>query len=287
MTSSYDSMFKLGNDEVFQGRVRVCAYNECQTHLDDPNRADWSNLAYDTLRGADHVMDSFVRWTARTQEVADAAGDPPDQSLVTDEQILTAVDECYPLIASLFYNPDGTPWGGAMHPPVTPPAVTSCAPTSGPTGTVVTITGEGLSGATAVTIGTPCLFVTVVDDATVTAEIAETTEGSYDVVVTAADGLDYTCPDQFTVVAVPPPTAEITGFTPNHGGNGTVVTVTGSNLTATSAIVISQPVTGLTVVDDTQVRGTIVTGIAKGFYDVVVTVEGVDYVAPGGQFEKT
>jgi hypothetical protein len=210
---SYASMAQLAKDQDFQDRVKVCATIECQSRLDDPNRADWSNLAYDTLRGADHVMDSFIRFTAQTQAVADAAGDPPDQSQVTDEGISTAVDAAYPVISSLWYNPDGTPWGGALHPPVEeppdvppdgggeapPPAVTGFSPASGPKGSTVTITGVSLTGTTLVNIGMDCPSFEVVDDATVTASInTGVNKGHWDVLVTV--GADFlTAPGQFQV----------------------------------------------------------------------------------------
>jgi len=208
---SYADIAALAQDEAFQERVKVCATIECQTHLDDPNRADWSNLAYDTLRGADHVMDTFIRFVAQTTGIADGYLPTIDQTTITDEAILAAVDAAYPVISSLWYNPDGTPWGGAMHPPVEeippeppieeipPPSVTGFAPASGPKGSMVTITGVSLTGTTLVNIGVDCPTFEVVDDATVTASIDPgVNKGFWDVLVTVGADL-LTAPTQFQV----------------------------------------------------------------------------------------
>ena len=81
------------------------------------------------------------------------------------------------------------------------PTVTGMSPTSGPAagGTLVTITGTGFTGATAVDFGTtPATDVTVVNDTTVTADSPAGT-GTVDVTVTTPGGTSATSPaDQFT-----------------------------------------------------------------------------------------
>jgi hypothetical protein len=205
---SYQGMAGLAQDSDFQARVKAAATIECQSRLDDPNRADWSNLAYDTLRNADHTMDSFIRFVAQTPSIADTAGDPPDQSLISDGDLAAAVDNCYPVVSSLWYNPDGTPWSGAMHPPVEPeppeppvvePVVTSVDPTSGKAGNTVTITGTSLTGTSLVQIDMDCLDLVVVDDTQVTSTVASgVSKGSHPVLVTV-DGMVIEGP-QFQVI---------------------------------------------------------------------------------------
>jgi hypothetical protein len=206
---SYADIAALAKDEAFQERVKVSATIDCQTHLDDPNRADWSNLAYDTLRGADHVMDTFIRFVAQTTGIADGYLPTIDQTTITDEAISTAVDAAYPIIASLWYNPDGTPWGGAMHPPVgeevppieeVPPAITSFDPISGGADTLVTIIGVGLTNTARVNIGADCGNLTVVDDTQVTCTIANPrpSKGFYDVIV-EINAINYTAATQFQI----------------------------------------------------------------------------------------
>jgi len=117
---SYATIAELAQDATFQGRVKSCATIECQQNLGNPDHPDWSNLAYDTLRGADHVMDAFIRLVAQAPGLADNAGFPLDQTKITDAGITKAVNDNYPVVASLWYNPDGTPWNGAVNWPAPP-----------------------------------------------------------------------------------------------------------------------------------------------------------------------
>jgi hypothetical protein len=200
---SYASIARLAKDVSFQDRVKSCATIECQANLDNPDHPDWSNLAYDTLRGAPHVYDSFIRMTAQAPSVETAAGDPPDQSLLTDDLIQTVVTANYPIVASLWYNSDGTPWGGAyipapIEPEPTPPPVettiTEVSPTSSTTPANLSILGTGLTGTTAVTWSDVSLTnVTVVDDNTVTCVLPSTKKAT-DVLMVTVSGTVYTGP---------------------------------------------------------------------------------------------
>ena len=91
---------------------------------------------------------------------------------------------------------------------VTAPAVTGLSPTSGPAagGTLVTITGTGFTGATAVNFGTTAATnVTVVSDTSITADSPAGT-GIVDVTVVTPAGTSPTSPaDQFTFNAVAAP----------------------------------------------------------------------------------
>ncbi len=73
----------------------------------------------------------------------------------------------------------------------TVPAVTSVSPTYGPvsTGTTITITGTGFTGATAVTVGgTEATSFTVVSDTEITATTPAEAAGTVDVIVTTPSG---------------------------------------------------------------------------------------------------
>jgi len=205
---SYASIAQLAQDAAFQDRVRVCAYIECQEHLDDPDHLDWSNVAYDTLRGAENVMDAYIRIVARTPAIADAAGDPPDQSQISDEDIQVAVGENFPMVASMWYMPNGQGFTAAYDPDWEPPptsGVSGIDPTTGVynTATDVTISGFGLTGTTSVNIGADCQNLVVVDDATVTATVPYALDpGTYDVLVTVGD-VTLTSPVAFTVAVEP------------------------------------------------------------------------------------
>ena len=104
------------------------------------------------------------------------------------------------------------------------PAVTGVSPTSGPGagGTLVTITGSGLTGATVVDFGTTAATnVTVVSNTEITADSPAGT-GTVDVTVTTLGGTSATSPaDQFTYVAFQ--TGTLSGEVFNDlNGDGTI-----------------------------------------------------------------
>jgi alpha-tubulin suppressor-like RCC1 family protein len=123
---------------------------------------------------------------------------------------------------------------------VQPPAVSSVSPSEGPNtgGTSVTITGENLGGATAVKFGTvEASSFTVNSEGTVITAVAPAgSAGTVDVRVTTPEGTSAPNPpgDQFTYYAVP----TLTKIKPNTGpaGGGTVVTITGTNLSGATAV---------------------------------------------------
>ena len=99
---------------------------------------------------------------------------------------------------------------GRHRPPISSyvvaPTVTRLSPTVGPLagGTLVTITGTGFTGATAVDFGTtPATNLTVVSDTPITADSPAGT-GTVNVTVTTPGGTSATSSaDQFTYAAVP------------------------------------------------------------------------------------
>ena len=117
------------------------------------------------------------------------------------------------------------------------PVVTGVNPTAGPPagGTMVTITGTGLSGATVVDFGTVAATnVTVINGTTITADSPAGT-GVVDVTVTTPGGTSATsAADQFTYTLAP----VVTGVSPTAGppAGGTFVTITGSNLIRATAV---------------------------------------------------
>jgi hypothetical protein len=155
---------------------------------------------------------------------------------------------------------------------VAAPTVTALAPTTGPGagGTTVTITGTGLTGATAVDFGTtPATDVTVVSATSVTA-VSPAGTGTEDVTVTTPGGTSATSSaDQFTFVAAAP---AVTAISPTSGPNfgGTTVTITGSSFTGATAVDFgTTPATDVTVVNDTTV--TAVSPAGTGTENVTVT----------------
>jgi hypothetical protein len=168
---------------------------------------------------------------------------------------------------------------------VTVPVLTSIAPNSGVRGSTVavTLTGTGLTGATAVTTSAANITVsgvTVVNDTTVTANFvigANTALGAKNVTVTTPGGT--TAPVTFTVVA---PT--LTSISPVSGARGTSVpvTLTGVGLTGATAVNVSGAagsvtVSGVTVVNDTTVTATFAISATAG-----LTARNVTVTTPGG-----
>ena len=120
---------------------------------------------------------------------------------------------------------------------MTPPAVSSISPISGPItgGTVVTITGTNFTGATAVMFGNTAATSFTLDSATqITATAPAEVVGVVDITV-AINGVasPVTANDQFTYVG-----PLVTSISPSSGPmtGGTVVTITGFNFTGATAV---------------------------------------------------
>ena len=127
-------------------------------------------------------------------------------------------------------TPGGTANSSADFTFIDAPTIASFSPTSGGTGTSVTITGTNFSGATAVTFGGTNASSYNVDSTTqITAVVNSGTTGK--VVVTTPGGTATSAAD-FTFIATP----TITSFSPTSGGTSTSVTITGTNFTGTTAV---------------------------------------------------
>ena len=156
------------------------------------------------------------------------------------------------------------------------PTVTGVSPDGGLVsgGTTVTVTGAGFTGATVVDFGTkPGLSPDVISDNSLTVTSPAESAGTVDVTVIAPGGTSPTSPvDTFTYVAAgPAPT--ITGVSPNSGldGGGTLVTITGTGFTGTTAVTFGPAAaTSIVVVSDTTLTVTTPPYLAE---TAVVTVE--------------
>jgi hypothetical protein len=167
-----------------------------------------------------------------------------------------------------------------------PPAiylpVLTAAPTLGPTvgsvspkfgspggGTQVTITGTNLGGATAVKFGAARATIVNDTDGQIVARSPAGAAGAVDITVTTAGGTSPTSSaDKFTYGA-----PAITSVTPNAGpaAGGTIVTITGTDLTGASAVDFGRvPASEFTVNSNTQIVATSPAG-APGTADVTVT----------------
>ena len=157
---------------------------------------------------------------------------------------------------------------------VAPPAptVTGVSPGTGPIGTLLTITGTNLSGATAVDFGqdNPATTITVSNATTLYASAPPGT-GSVDVTVTTPGGTSATsAADQFTYTVPPPPT--VTGVSPSSGFSSYSIVVTGTNFTGASAVEFGATAASFTVNSATSITATAPSG--SGSVDVTVTTSG-------------
>ncbi len=152
------------------------------------------------------------------------------------------------------------------------PTLASVSPLIGSTlgGTAITLSGTNLTGATSVTLdGIAATAVTVVNATTVTATAPAHAAGAVNVVITTPGG-SATRPNGFTYVVLP----TIAGVTANSGpaSGGSGITVTGTNLTGTTALTIGGvPATSVNVVNSTTVTA-VTPAHAVGAVNVVITV---------------
>ncbi|HEV2083091.1 MAG TPA: IPT/TIG domain-containing protein [Brevundimonas sp.] len=169
---------------------------------------------------------------------------------------------------------DGQGVGTIVNDDVAAPVVTSIAPTAGPTvgGTIVTITGTNLSGATAVAFGANPATGFTVNSATQITATAPAGTGTVNVTVTTASGTSATgAANEFTYRAAPTVTALAPTSGPTVGG--TSVTISGTNFAGTTAVSFgATAATAFTVNSNTQIVATAPAG--SGTVDVRVTTAG-------------
>lgn len=169
-------------------------------------------------------------------------------------------------------TPAGTYTGGPVFFYLDAPVLTSISPSTGPTagGTAVTLTGSHLIEATAVRFGTtPASSFTVVSDTQVTAVAPAEPAGTVQMTVTTAGGTSNAI--SYTYISGP----VVTALSPTQGptSGGTVVTVTGTGLTATSAVTFGTQPVPFTVISDSHLTAVAPPGPA-GPVNVTVTTPG-------------
>jgi formylglycine-generating enzyme required for sulfatase activity len=164
---------------------------------------------------------------------------------------------------------------------VCPPRITSVTPLQGSFsgGTVITITGSGLTNVTGVTVGgNPCTAVAVLSPTSVRATTPSGAVGQAAIVVSSPTGSALS-PTPFTytqqsVVSVSPSSGPYQGGTP--------VTITGLNLLGTTAVTFGGvPATNVQVVSNTQVTAVTPPG-SVGVAEVTVSGPWGTITALGG-----
>jgi IPT/TIG domain len=132
------------------------------------------------------------------------------------------------------------------------PDVTAVSPTSGPVGTVLTITGTNLSGASVTIGGVAAVVTSNAAGSIVTSVPSGVTAGIVSIVVTTAGGSDSI---GFTVTTTAAPT--ITSFMPTSGPVGTIVKITGTNFTGATSVTFNNVAATFTVNSATQITATV------------------------------
>jgi hypothetical protein len=167
------------------------------------------------------------------------------------------------------------------------PTVSGVSPNTGLTagGTIVSITGTNLTGATAVNFGGNAATSFTVNSATsVTATSPAGSTGVVDVTVITPGGTSATsAADQFTYLA--PPT--VSAVSPNKGptAGGTVVSITGTNLTGATAVNFGgNAATSMTVNSATSITATSPAGSAGVVDMTVITPGGTSATSAADQF---
>ncbi len=141
-----------------------------------------------------------------------------------------------------------------------PPVISSFTPSSSITGNVVTITGNYLLGAIAVSFGgVPAQSFTIVNPTTITAVVAAGASGN--VSVTTPYGTATRA--GFTYMPIP----VITSFTPTSGKTGDVITINGVNFTGAYAVSFGSTGTpNFTVVSPTQITAVVGAGASGNVF---------------------
>jgi len=157
-----------------------------------------------------------------------------------------------------------------------PPTITAMSPTTGPTGTVVVLTGTCLTGATAVTYTGTAVPYTVVSTLAITATIpAGASNGTFTVTVPGGHATSGT----FTIngAAIPAPT--ITTLLPTAGSSGSTVLIDGANFNGTTAVSFHGVAASFTVLSNTQVSAVVPASATTG--TVSLTTPGGTATSPG------
>jgi hypothetical protein len=157
-------------------------------------------------------------------------------------------------------------------------SITSFTPNNGPAGTVVTITGTNLTGATSVTFGdSAATSFTVVSSTKITATVGDGATGNVTVVTPAGTASLGT----YTYGIIPP---DITSFSPTSATSNAKIIITGSNLSNVNNITIGDVVADFSIISDSVIWAYVGNG-ASGYVAVTSpngsdSVAGFTYVVP-------
>jgi hypothetical protein len=166
------------------------------------------------------------------------------------------------------------------------PTVSTVSPPQGPTtgGNTVTITGAGLTGATAVRFGaTPAASYTVNSSTQITAIAPAHSAGSAPVTVISPTGTSNSVTYTFITAVLP----TITAVSPSNGptSGGTTVALTGTGLTGATAVTFDgTPASSFTVNSATLITAVTPAGNVGAAAVAVTTPSGQSAASPGAYY---
>ncbi len=164
-------------------------------------------------------------------------------------------------------NVGGTNSSGASF--IVKPIIDGFQPASGPIGTVITLTGAGLTNITQARLGDVGVTATVVNSTHVRVIVPLNAFSGPLFLRTAAGDVQTTA--NFFVEGVQP---TLTSLSPTNGTAGTKVTLTGTGLRTTSRVEFGGESAAYTVLSATQVEATVPPAAATGFVSVT-TLDGL------------
>ena len=224
-----------------------------------------------TLTGSDLAGASAVSFGGATATIT---GNTPTSVTVTTPAHAAGV------VNVVVTTPGGSGTATDAYTYVAAPTLTGVSPDQGSVagGESVTLSGTNLSGTTAVSFGGDAAAITAVTPTSVTVTTPAHAAGVVDVVVTTPGGSG-TATDAYTYVAAP----TLTGVSPDQGSvaGGESVTLSGTNLSGTTAVSFGGDAAAITAVTPTSVTVT-TPAHAAGVVDVAVTTPaGTDTLANG------
>ena len=165
-------------------------------------------------------------------------GTPAQSFTILNDSTISAAVGVGSTGAITIINPIGSDTLGGfffIYTAIPPIALTSFSPDSAGPGATVTITGQNLSGITAISFGgTPVQSFRIFSDSVVYVTVGEGSTGT--LVVSGNNGTDSLPGFYYIAPPPPPPAVHITGFTPTTGTTGTTVSIQGSNLNAVRSV---------------------------------------------------
>jgi len=164
-------------------------------------------------------------------------------------------------------TPAGTATSSGVYTVVLAPTVASFSPGSGAAGSAVVISGTNFQFITNVRFNGLDAVYTVNNTTQITAIVPNgATTGAITVVNGSGTGTSAT---NFIVLQLP----TITGFSPSSGGVGTLVSITGTNFTGTTAVRFNNVLaSGFTVVNSGLITASVAVGTTSGIVKVTTPV---------------